>query len=122
MEPRNIQNRRVEQRRERRLPADTPVTITVLGILGDPSAAGSVVDMSGSGLRLKLPLPIPCGAPVKVETSDLLMVGEVVRCEAQGPVYSVSVHLSQSLGALSELARLNRALLGREVASPRDAK
>ncbi len=88
------------------------MTITVLGILGEPKALGTVVDMSGSGLQLKLPLPIPCGAPVKLETADMLMLGEVVRCEPQGQSYSVGLSLSHSLAALSELERLNRALLG----------
>lgn len=90
------------------------MTITVLGILGEPKAVGTVVDMSGSGLRLKLPLPIPCGAPVKLETDDMLMLGEVVRCEQQGQSYSIGLSLSHSLAALSELERLNRALLGHD--------
>jgi hypothetical protein len=105
---------RAETRREQRLPANTPVTITVLGILGEPNAVGTVLDMSGSGLRLKLPIPIPCGAPVKLESDDMLMLGEVVRCEPQGQSYSVGLSLSHSLAALSELERLNRALLGHD--------
>jgi hypothetical protein len=112
-QPERIERRR-ESRREQRLPADTPVTITVLGILGEPKAVGTVLDMSGSGLRVKLPLPIPCGAPVKLETNDMLMLGEVVRCEALGQFYSVGLALSHSLAALSELERLNRALLGHD--------
>lgn len=104
--------RRKETRREQRLPANTPVTITVLGILGEPKAIGTVLDMSGSGLRLKLPMPIPCGAPVKLETGDMLMLGEVARCEPLGQCYSVGLSLSHSLAALSEPERLNRALLG----------
>jgi hypothetical protein len=107
-----LSGRRADTRRERRLPANTPVTITVLGILGEPKAVGTVLDMSGSGLRLRLPMPIPCGAPVKLETDDMLMLGEVVRCEPQGQSYSVGLSLSHSLAALSDLERLNRALLG----------
>jgi hypothetical protein len=106
--------RRGETRREQRLPANTPVTVTVLGILGEPKAIGTVLDMSGSGLRLELSLPLPCGAPVKLETNDVLMLGEVVRCEPLGQSYSVGLSLSHSLAALSELERLNRALLGHD--------
>ncbi len=100
--------------------------MTVLGILGDPSVAGCVIDMSGSGLRVTLALPIPCGAPVKVEAGDMLMLGEVVRCEAMegepaGTMYAVGVHLSHSLAALSDLGRLNRALLGHDLESSEDA-
>lgn len=105
---------RGETRQEQRLATDTPVTITVLGILGEPKAVGTVLDMSGSGLRLKLPLPIPCGVPVKLEADDMLMLGEVVRCEPQGQSYSIGLSLSHSLAALSELERLNRALLGHD--------
>jgi hypothetical protein len=115
----------VERRKEQRFPINSQVSLTVLGILGDPIVAGCVMDMSGSGLRLRLPLPIPCGAPVKVEAGDMLMLGEVVRCEATddesaGSTYAVGVHLSHSLAALSDLGRLNRALLGRDMASPGD--
>ena len=105
---------RRENRREQRLPVNAPVTITVLGILGEPKAVGTVLDISGSGLRLKLPMPIPCGAPVKLETEDMLMLGEVVRCEPLGQSYSIGLSLSHSLAALSELERLNRALLGHD--------
>lgn len=107
-------DRRGERRREQRLLANTAVTITILGILGEPKAVGTVLDMSGSGLRLKLPLPIPCGAPVKLETDDMLMLGEVVRCEPLDQSYAVGLSLSHSLAALSELERLNRALLGHD--------
>ncbi len=105
---------RPEQRLEQRLAADTSVSVTVLGVLGSPRFLGIIVDMSGSGLRLKLPLPVPCGAAVKIETGDMLMLGEVVRCEPVGETYSVGVSVSQSLTALAELERLNRALLGTE--------
>ena len=63
---------------------------------------------------MKLSLPIPCGAPVKLETDDMLMLGEVVRCEPLGQSYSIALSLSHSLAALSELERLNRALLGHD--------
>jgi hypothetical protein len=117
----------VERRKEQRFPINSQVTLTVLGILGEPVVAGCVTDMSGSGLRLRLPVPIPCGAPVKVEAGDMLILGEVVRCEAAhgapaGTTYAVGVHLSHSLVALSDLGRLNRALLGRDILSAEDVE
>lgn len=73
---------------------------------------GAVIDQSGSSLRLKMPNPIPCGAPVKVETGDMLMLGEVVRCEPSGQTYTIGLKVSQLVPCLSDLERLNRALLG----------
>jgi PilZ domain len=114
-EPQNQRTQhRSEQRLEQRFAANTSVAVTVLGVLGDPKFLGVIVDMSGSGLRLNLPLPVPCGAPVKIETGDMLMLGEVVRCEPAGLTFSVGIAVSQSLTALAELERLNRALLGTE--------
>jgi hypothetical protein len=103
-----------EQRREQRLAADTAVTVTVLRVLGEPKASGTVIDMSGTGLRLNLPLPIPCGAQVKVETDGMLLLGEVMRCEPLGLAYSVGLSLSHSMPATKELKRLNRELLAND--------
>ena len=73
-----------------------------------------VLDASGSGLRLRVPEVIPCGAPVKVDAQDMLMLGEVTRCEPEQGAYIVGLHLSHSLAALAELQKLNRALLGED--------
>lgn len=80
-------------------------------MLGDPQAPAVVVDMSGSGVRLKLPHPIPCGAAIKIETDDLLMLGEVIRCEPDGQTCTAGVLISQVLTQLSQLERMNRSLL-----------
>jgi len=82
--------------------------------------AALVLDMSGSGLRVEVPLPLPCGASVRVETTDLLMLGEVCRCQPRGDAYEVGMMLTHSLAALLDLERLNRALMGedRPVRSP----
>lgn len=53
------------------------------------------MDMSGSGLRLKMPHPIPCGAPVRVETGEMLMLAEVVRCEPAGLTHTVALSVSE---------------------------
>ena len=94
--------------------------MTILGILPQPPITGAVLDMSGSGLRVDLPLPIPCGATVKVEVTNMLMLGEVYRCEPVGNRFAIGIALSHSLAALLDLERLNRALLGeaRPVRSP----
>jgi hypothetical protein len=58
-----------------------------------PPMSGSVVDMAGSGLRLWLPKPLPCGSPVKVESQQAVIVGEVARCEESGDGYNVGLTL-----------------------------
>jgi hypothetical protein len=101
----------VERRKENRLKTDRPVTLKVLGAISQPLIEGCVLDMSGSGLCLRTPLPLPCGASVKIDAQDMLLLGEVTRCFPANGAYTVGVHLSHSLAALAELERLNRALL-----------
>jgi hypothetical protein len=86
--------------------------VNVLGILPQPPFSGLVADMSGSGLRLEVPVSIPCGSSVRVETSDLLVLGEVCRCQPLGDRYSVALTLTHSLGGLQDLEKLHRVLLG----------
>ncbi len=52
-----------------------------------PPVEGRVVDISGSGLRVRVPNPLPCGSPVKIETKNMVMMGEVARCEDMGDGY-----------------------------------
>ncbi len=69
--------------------------VTVLRILGESMFSGTVSNVSGSGLSVDLQVPIPCGAQVKVETPDLIMLGEVCRCEPVTDGYSVALVLSE---------------------------
>jgi PilZ domain len=86
----------VEHRRDSRLKADQPVTVTAMGLMKMPAVAGRVLDMSGSGLRLRTPNPVPCGSPVKVESQHLTMLGEVCRCQFDGDGYVVGLMLLRS--------------------------
>lgn len=85
----------MEQRRESRLNVNTPVRVTLQGMLGDPQISGNVLDMAGSGLRVRTATPVPSGARVKVETAETLMLGEVVRCEPLGAGYALGLALSE---------------------------
>jgi hypothetical protein len=89
--------------------------VTLLGEPKQPQIAGRVVDMSGSGLKLILPLPIPCGAAVKIEGDDMLVLGEVCRVELVRGAYDVGLKISHTLGSLAELKTMNRALFGTTV-------
>lgn len=102
----------MERRKEPRLAVDSAVILTVLGAPPQPPIQARVKDMSGSGLRLSSPLPIPCGAPVKVEGNDLLLLGEVCRAEPIGDQFIIGLKVSHSLASLADLERLNRALIG----------
>jgi hypothetical protein len=102
----------VERRKEPRLKARQPVTLTVLGVLGSHLIEACVLDMSGSGLQLRVPAPVACGTAVKIDARHTLMLGEVCRCEPAEGAYTVGVQLSHTLSSLMELELLNRALIG----------
>ncbi|HML18518.1 MAG TPA: PilZ domain-containing protein [Bryobacteraceae bacterium] len=85
----------MERRREARLIANTPVMVTLQGMLGDPQMAANVLDMAGSGLRLRTAMPVPSGARVKVETAETLMLGEVLRCEPLDEGFALGLALSE---------------------------
>ena len=104
-----------ERRKEPRLKTNQPVTLTLLGEPMGPRpqvCEGCVLDVSGIGLRIRTPGPLPCGAPVRVDAKEMLMLGEVCRCEPEGGAYTVGIELSHSLGGLGELEKLNHALMG----------
>ncbi|MGA3190340.1 MAG: PilZ domain-containing protein [Bryobacteraceae bacterium] len=86
----------VERRKESRLKANQPVTVTAMGMIGIPPTLGQVLDRSGSGLRLRTPNPMPCGSPVKVESGRLVMLAEVCRCESDGDSFIVGLTMMRS--------------------------
>jgi hypothetical protein len=89
--------------------------VTPLGVKGGPALPVSVLDVRGRHLTIKLPQAIPAGALVKVETGDSLLLGEV--CRLVGDGLTAEIMLSFLLTGLEDLQRLNRALLGEDVAS-----
>ena len=102
----------MERRREPRLKNTQPVTLTTLGAAPGHPIEACVLEMSGSGLRLRTPVPVPCGAQVKIDGPNALLLGEVCRCEPGRGAYILGVHLSHTLSSLMELELLNRALIG----------
>ncbi len=95
---------RTDARRERRLPANTPVAVKLLGLLGEPTSHGRVLDMSGSGLRATVPLPIPCGAQVRVNGEGMVIFGQIVRCQPSGAAYTLGVSISHVEASARDLA------------------
>jgi PilZ domain len=86
-----------ERRRELRLSMNCPVTITVLGIQPPWTIPGTVVNLSGRGLGLNASSPIALQSPVKVESDDLLLLGEVCRCQAVGEEFSLGLQVQEWL-------------------------
>jgi hypothetical protein len=86
----------MERRKESRLKANQAVIVFSFGSMQMPPVAGRTLDVSGSGLRLRLPNPIPCGSPVKVESDEIVMLGEVCQCVSDSEGYIVSLMVSNT--------------------------
>ncbi len=99
-----------DRRREPRVKVDMPAAVTVLGAAPEVMTA-RVADVSGSGLLLATPRPIQPDSPLRIEVEDVLLLGEVCRCQNDGAQWRVAVRVHHSLSGLKELERLNRALL-----------
>ncbi len=69
--------------------------VSSFGLMKLPTVAGRTIDVSRGTLRLRLPNPIPRGSPVKVETDDMVTLGEVSRCQFDLDSYIVSLMLLQ---------------------------
>jgi hypothetical protein len=80
--------------------------VTALGLMGMPPMSGRVLDVSGSGLRLRLPNPVPCGSPVKVESQQMVMLGEVARCEDDLEGYAVGLMLFHTMPVPAKPSRV----------------
>lgn len=99
---------------------DVEVAVSVLGPVPQEMTA-RLLDSSGSGILLRTPRALPCGSPVRIEGGDILLLGDVCRCEPGEEHFRIAVQVRHSLGGLTELARLNRILLGdveRDAAEP----
>ena len=108
----------MDRRSEPRFDAQKNIVVTLLGD-GGLSLPALAIELSGGGMRLLLNRAIPVGAAVKVETEDSLMLGEVCYCESQSSGFLLGLKVNQVLSNLSELARLNRRIMGEE---PRTAE
>jgi hypothetical protein len=104
----------VERRKGPRLKIKQAVTITVLGQMVAVPMQASVLDLSGNGMRLRVPAKIPCGAGIRIDSKNALVLAEVIRCVHEGPSYAVAVTLLHSLSVFKDLEVLNRALFGEE--------
>jgi hypothetical protein len=104
----------MEKRDEVRPALHEPVIVTEVDPPGQPPTGGVLNNVSGSGMLVRLPHSISRRSMVKVETKDMLMLGEVLRCEPDGDSFKVALALRHSLQSLTGLTNLNRALLEEE--------
>jgi hypothetical protein len=107
-----MENAVLERRQEPRVAAKERVVVTELGPHGEPHV-GLIVEASGKSLTLKLVSAIAHGTPVQVETENMLMLGEVVRCEPADDGFRLALALRHSLHNLQALEKLNRTLMGK---------
>lgn len=73
------------RRSEPRFPADQPVTVTVIGVIGGLSGAGRIVDFSASGIGLEIEFPVENGCKVQVQWPRGLVLGEIRYCVEKSP-------------------------------------
>jgi len=100
----------VERRREPRIQASEPAQLTVLGER-ETTWPATVVDLSGRGLRVRAESPIAAGAAVKIEINDALLLGDVCYSIPESGCCLIGIEVDQVLTGLSDVAKLNRALL-----------
>ena len=73
--------------------------------------------MDGKTLRLEAPERISISAPVSVEYSDAMFLGEVIGCQrSAGGIWELNIKVSQILTGLQSLCNLRAQLLGEGVA------
>jgi hypothetical protein len=71
------------------------VTLVTLGVYGGELIKASVLKCFFPLLQMRTTTPVARETPVKVEDSDMLMLGEVYRCEREGEDYRVLCGFSE---------------------------
>lgn len=82
--------RRLDLRKEPRVPTKKPVKVLVPGER-ETVMAGCVVDASESGLGLVVEGPIPIGSEVRLDADGVLIAGKVSHCRSQGEAYAAGL-------------------------------
>ena len=97
-----------ERRREPRIKAGLSVLVRT------PDAhpmEGCLLDVSTKGAKIRIPDLVSVGTPVRIEAHELLLVGNIRRCELTHGAYEAGVELSVSVERLIELRLLDAALM-----------
>ena len=98
----------LERRDEPRIKAGHAALLTTANM--HPMEAW-VLDVSSRGARLRVPEAVPVDAVVRIEAQELMLFGTVAHCEFSHGAYEVGIVLARPLEMLTELRKLNAALL-----------
>jgi hypothetical protein len=101
----------MNRRREERTVVNMPVLVTELDPPGQAPQRGLLIDVSKNGMLVRISHRMNSGALLKVQTPDLLTLGEVVRCQPDGDAFDVALALRHSLEGAVDLilSFVNRA-------------
>lgn len=101
----------VERRKESRETARQPAVLTVLG--GEAQPIDVFIDnRSNSGVAIRTPKALPLSAPVRVDTGDHMLLGEVCHCAPSGDGFLVGLRVEHVVDHIQALIQLHRALDG----------
>jgi hypothetical protein len=98
-----------ERRKEPRIAAAKAVVLRVPE--GHPLEVW-LLEISSKGARVRGPQPVEAGTPIRIESQDVLLFGNVVRSHMVRGAYEIGIEFSLPLDMLTELRKLNAALLG----------
>lgn len=99
----------VERRETPRYKAEAPVTVTFLDSEVSTTCSGHLEEVADNSLCILIPHPANCGALVKVELRDQLMLGEVVRVQPWQGQHRLALRIRHALQNLPEVAALAAA-------------
>jgi hypothetical protein len=94
----------IDRRREARTVVNMPVRVTELDPPGQPPQGGILIDVSKNGMLVRISHAIASGTLLRVETPEILTLGEVVRCVPHEEAFDVALALRHSLeGAIDQI-------------------
>jgi hypothetical protein len=82
----------IEKRREPRYPANDPVEVSILEASSAPRFAGTILDVSRSGMRIEVATPIGKGSRLQIVLPDKAIIfGETRYCRRASDYYHVGI-------------------------------
>lgn len=96
---------------EIRYQPDQPILLTVLGGAAPRQMPARMVQMSGRRAQLCMSEAIACGTPLKIQTDDSMLLGEVSACGADMGSFFALVEIQDAIPSMSALAKLVAAVM-----------
>ncbi len=104
----------MERRYDPRYPADLAVWVTDL-LKPGCSAAGTISDISNSGVCIVAALPLTAGDLVRLDVGDSVLFGIVTYGTAEAPGWRIGVEVQRVLHGGSDLSQLLQRVLQEEM-------